>query len=196
MRDEVILIGPVGAGKSTQGRLLAERLELPQYSMDELRWNYYDAAGYNDALARRIWEAGGFMALYWYWKPFEIDSLERLLAEHHDCVFDLGAGHSVYEHSAFFERAERALAPFRHVVLLLPSPDETRSIEHLRLRARDTTEIDSPFDFIAHFVRHRSNRALAKHVVYTEDKSLEETRDEILLLVARQTRTSPQRGNE
>jgi hypothetical protein len=183
MRDEIVLIGPFGAGKSTQGRLLAERLELPQCSMDELRWSYYIAAGYDDDLARRTWEAGGFMALYRYWKPYEIDSLERLLAEHDDCIFDLGAGHSVYEHSAFFERAARVLAPFRHVVLLLPSPDEARSIE--QLRERDTTEIDSPFDFVTHFVRHSSNIALAKYVVYTEDKTPQETCDEILSHIAR-----------
>jgi shikimate kinase len=179
MRDEIVLIGPIRAGKSTQGRLLAARLGLPNRSIDELRWSYYQAAGYDEDLARRIHEVGGLGALYWYWKPFEIDSLERLVAEHHGCVFDLGAGHSVYEHRAFFERARRALAPFRSVVLLLPSPDEATSIQLLRARGAGE-EVASAFDFTAHFVAHPSNRALAKHVVYTAGKTPEETRDEIL----------------
>ncbi|HEY1408430.1 MAG TPA: shikimate kinase [Promineifilum sp.] len=39
-RSEIILIGPIGAGKSTIGRLLAERLGLPQVSMDDIRYRY------------------------------------------------------------------------------------------------------------------------------------------------------------
>ena len=39
-RSEIILIGPIGAGKSTIGCLLAERLDLPQVSMDEIRCRY------------------------------------------------------------------------------------------------------------------------------------------------------------
>jgi hypothetical protein len=146
-----------------------------------VRWSYYQAAGYDADLAHRTSEAGGFLALYWYWKPFEIDSLERLVAEHCDCVFDLGAGHSVYEHRAFFERARRALAPFRNVVLLLPSPDTETSIHLLRARgAAEGDDVASAFDFITHFVTHPSNRELATHVVYTAGKTPEETCDEIL----------------
>ena len=182
MRDEIVLIGPARAGKSTQGELLAGRLGLPQRSIDEDRWDHYRAAGYDEDLARRTYEIGGFLALYWYWKPFEIDSLERFVTEHQDCVFDFGAGQSVYEHPAFFERAHRALAPFRNVVLLLPSPDIATSIQILRERGADD-EVASPFDFTAHFVTHPSNRALATHVVYTAGKTPEETCDEILRVI-------------
>jgi cytidylate kinase len=45
---EAILIGPMGAGKSTQGKLLAEALGLPQCSMDEIRWDYYREMGFDD----------------------------------------------------------------------------------------------------------------------------------------------------
>jgi len=179
MRDEIVLIGPARAGKSTQGELLAARLGLPRCSIDEVRWAHYQAAGYDEDLARRTYEVGGLLALYWYWKPFEIDSLERLAAEHHGCVFDLGAGHSVYEHPAFFERARRALSPFRHVVLLVPSPDDATSIRILQERGA-AEEVASAFDFTTHFVTHPSNRALATHVIYTAGKTPEETCDEIL----------------
>ncbi len=179
MRDEIILIGPVRAGKSTQGQLLAARLGVPRCSIDEARWSYYQAAGYDEGLAQRTIEIGGLLALYWYWKPFEIDSLERFTAEHHGCVFDLGAGHSVYEHRTFFERARRALALFRNVVLLLPSPDTETSVALLHARGADK-EVASDFDFTTHFVTHPSNRELATHVVYTAGKTPEATCDEIL----------------
>jgi shikimate kinase len=45
-RSEIVLIGPVRTGKSTLGRLLAERLFVPQVSLDEVRLKYYaDAIG-------------------------------------------------------------------------------------------------------------------------------------------------------
>ena len=52
MRREIILIGPIGAGKSTLGRLLADRLEVPSVSMDQVRWDYYRAIGYDAAAAQ------------------------------------------------------------------------------------------------------------------------------------------------
>lgn len=39
------------------------------------------------------------------------------------------------------------------------------------------------FNFHAYFVQNPSNHRLAKHVVYTEGKSLEETCDDVLRLV-------------
>ena len=45
-RSDIILIGPIGTGKSTLGRLLAAKLGLPQVSMDDVRWDYYREIGY------------------------------------------------------------------------------------------------------------------------------------------------------
>ncbi|MBP5977492.1 hypothetical protein HW132_33470 [Brasilonema sp. CT11] len=50
MKSDIILIGPIAAGKTTIGALLAHRLSLPQYSMDERRWDYYKAIGYDKEL--------------------------------------------------------------------------------------------------------------------------------------------------
>jgi AAA domain len=191
VHGHIILIGPVGAGKSTLGALLAEALRVPRVSMDAVRWAYYDEIGYDRALAERIARERGFGGLYRYWKPFELHAVERLLAEHRDCgracVIDFGAGHSVYEDEALFERAARALAPFSNVVLVLPCPDPDEAVRVLHARGGGKPA-DDEFDVAEHFVKHPSNRTLAKVTVYTNDRTPAQTRDEMLSLSGRETR--------
>ena len=178
---DIILIGPISAGKSTVGKHLAALLGLPQHPMDERRWNYYKEIGYDEALAQQKLEAGGFWELYQYWKPFEAHAVERLLSEYHDCVIDFGAGHSVYEDIALFKKVEQVLAPYPNVVLLLPSPDLDESVHILNERTGYVPE--HGFNINEHFVRHPSNYHFAKFTVYTKAKTVEDTCDEILSLV-------------
>ena len=182
MNKEIILIGPIGAGKSTIGKLLAEKLNVPQVETDELRFDYYKEIGYDEEVARSKWEAEGFWGVYRYWKPFEAHAVERLLAEHKDCVIDFGAGHSVYEDEALFERVRNALSGYTNVILLLPSPDPEESIAILNEREESLREMKPNIN--EHFVRHRSNYDLAKHTVYTKGKTPEETCEEILRVLS------------
>lgn len=180
-RNEIVLIGPVGAGKSTIGGLLAEALRLPQVSMDDLRFAYYQQIGYDANYAARLRAEQGFSALIAYWKPFEAYAVEQLLRDYQACVFDLGAGHTVYEDAALFERVRQALAPFRNVVLLQPDPDAELSLDIMEsydpVLARDR-EINH------HFLTHPSNRLLARHVIYWRGLSPEQTRDAVLAAVS------------
>ena len=181
MRNDVVLIGPIGAGKSTVAALLADALGVPRQSIDAFRSIYYSELGYDEAYADALRESEGMLGLYRYWKPFEAHAVERVLAEHSGCVFDFGAGHSVYEDPKLFARVRRALADVRFVVLLLPSPDPEASIrvllDRLPLRAEGVAELNE------HFVRHPSNARLATHTVYTEGKTPEDVRDELVALV-------------
>jgi hypothetical protein len=93
-------------------------------------------------------------------------------------VFDLGGGNSVYEDESLFEQVRELLAPYSHVILLLPSPDQDESIQILNTRV--DYESDSQREVNEHFVRHHSNYDLAKLIVYTKDKTPEETCAEIL----------------
>lgn len=180
--EEVILIGPMGAGKSTQGRLLAEALGLPQCSMDAVCWDYYREIGFDEDAQWEIAEKEGLADVTGYLKPFEAHAVERLLADHHGCVIDFGAGHSVFESDDLFARVRDALAPYPNVVLLLPTPDPDESIRILQIRrqAPPSPEFDA---LQSHFVKHPSNHDLAKIVVYTYGKMPEETRNEILAAI-------------
>jgi shikimate kinase len=178
----LILIGPMHAGKSTVAKLLAERWGIRRISMDHVRWDYYREIGYTEADQKAAYDRGGFAAMCAYWKPFEAHAVERLLSAvaSERCVIDFGAGHSVYEDPALFERVQKAMQPHR-VVLLLPSPDRAESIEILR-RRRDELhpkQTGQPTEVNEHFVRHPSNALLATWTVYTKDRTPQQTVEEI-----------------
>lgn len=174
---DVILIGPPAAGKSTLSNLLASRLGLPQFALDEVDWENHAEAGYDEETARRVWEEQGLRGWYRYMQPVWARAMERILAEHRGHIIDFGAGHSVYEDEALFDEVRRAMSAYDHVILLLPSPDLDESVRILKERPRSTI---AGIDANRHFIEHPSNRKLAKQVVYTEGKTPEETRDEVL----------------
>jgi adenylate kinase family enzyme len=178
MNTDVVLIGPIGTGKSTLARLLSESLGLPRCCMDILRWPYMKEVGYDETLERQIKQQAGWRGIFEYWKPFEAHMVERLLAEHPGQVIDFGASQSVYEDEADFSRVQRALAPYENVVLLLPSPDLDESVRLLKQRVWDG--VAGGFDFQEYYVQHPSNHRLARIVVYTQGQYPEQTRDEIL----------------
>ena len=186
VRSVVILIGPMSAGKSTIAPLLAEALDLECVGMDTLRWAYYDEIGYDRAVESRIAQEQGWSGLFRYWKPFEAHAVERAVAEHRNCVLDFGAGHSVYEDAELFRRVRHALASFPYVVLLLPSPDLDLSVQIVNARFSQQIEATGQavnpelLEMNEILVRDPSNRQLATKVVYTLDRTPEQTCEEIV----------------
>lgn len=180
----IVLIGPVGAGKTTQGRLVAAALGVPHRDLDEVAWAFYAEAGYTeDAFALRAGR-DGFAAAHTWMCPARAYAVERLLAETPSAaVISLGAGHSHLEDPEQFQRVAKALASLEHVILLLPSPNLPRAVEMLRersVRQRGDEWIRDGYDFIVHWVRDPCNARLATLTVYTEGRAPADTCDDIL----------------
>lgn len=191
MDKPIILIGPQATGKTTIARLLAQKLGIEDHELDEKRLDYYQEIGYDQALAEKIRSEEGFTALARnYWKPFEIHAVERVLEDFSDGVISFGAGYSVYD-GKLFDRAQRLLTPYPNVILLLPSPDADESAAILKKRYIDQEPDIEPhpqeLEMIDYFLRHPSNQRLAKHIVYTKGKSPEQTCDEIIQLLSKES---------
>lgn len=186
MSSTLVLIGPLGAGKTTVGQLLAEKLDLPFCSVDDVRPAYYQKAGYDQTFASQIAASDqGIQGMMRYSKPFEARMIEQVLADRHG-IIDFGASNSVYDDKELFARVEHALASYPNVILLLPSPDMDESVEILKNRLiRMLTEAgkeftDELFELNEYFVRHPSNYHLATLVIYTKDKTPENICDELI----------------
>jgi shikimate kinase len=183
MKSGIVLIGPIGAGKSTIAKLLSAELGLSRCCMDDVRWRYMEEVGFERDIERQILARDGHYGnVFRYRKPFEAHMVERLLAEHRNCIIDFGASQSVDDDDADIERVRRALAPFAHIVLLLPSPDKEESLRIIKQRTWDG--VAGGFDFQAYFVQHPSNYRLATMTVYTEGKTPEQTCSEIVARMA------------
>jgi len=138
-----------------------------------------EEAGYDKSVERQILaQEHNYRNVFRYWKQFEAYMVERLLAEHRGHIIDFGACQFVYEDPADFARVQKTLAPYPNVVLILPSPDLDEFLRVVKGRSWDG--VAGGFDFQEHFVKHPSNQALAKLIVYTESKSPKETCREIL----------------
>jgi hypothetical protein len=178
-----ILIGPTGAGKSTVGLLLADRLNLPSVSMDGVAEPYYNECNFGIAVFQSLRAEQGFLKTHGQWEPVRVHAVERVIAEYGQVVLDLGAGHTHYEDPMLFDRVRRAIAPCPNVVLLLPSADLDRSVRLLKERCRlerGGDWVKDGYDFIEHWVKDNCNHDLATLTVLTEGKTPMETCEEIV----------------
>lgn len=179
----IIFIGPVGAGKSTQGQLVAKALNKQSLSLDDVAHDYYVANGFGPSEFQEAKKDKGYLAAYRLWWPSLAYAAQQVVKDHMNCVIDFGAGHSHYEDTALFEGVQDALAGYEHTILLLPSADLDRSVSLLRQRCIDTRDrnwIHDGYDFIEHWVKDDCNHDLATTTVYTDGKSPEQTCEQIL----------------
>ncbi|MCZ8494981.1 shikimate kinase [Priestia megaterium] len=186
MQTPIILIGPICAGKTTVGEKVAKALNIPQCSMDEVRFSYYEEIGFSKEQQQHIRKNQGFQGMYAYWKPFEAYAVKRILEEYKHAVIDFGAGHSVYEDMGLFQQVEKTLKPYQSLFLLLPSADKEESIQLLHQRLQQITDDKDVFELNKHFVTHPSNEMLAKQTIYTKEKSADTVAEEIISSISKE----------
>ncbi len=176
-RKEIVLIGPVGVGKSSVSTYLSKRVGLPKVSMDDLLFGYMAEVGFSEAHWKEIMEKQGKPGAYRYLKVFGSHGVKRLLESHKECIFDFGGGGVMGEFPDEFERTKLALKSFANVILLMPSADKAESLQFLYDRMKLKPD---GWTILEHLVYHPTHELLAKHIVYTKDKSPEQVGEEIL----------------
>ncbi|MEZ4652578.1 MAG: shikimate kinase [Candidatus Eisenbacteria bacterium] len=178
-RYEIVLIGPVRAGKTTVGQLVADRLSLPTCSMDDVCQRYYKEVEESTRLEcekiKQEVKGSDVVRAFAAMAPLIAHAVERLFSDYRDCVFDMGAGHTVLE-GEYMARIARVLDPFPNVILLTPSPSKYESVVILQER------LSWPFqrELNETFVRHSANYDLAKRIIYTKGLTPGETCDEVV----------------
>ncbi|MHC1734126.1 MAG: shikimate kinase [Erysipelotrichaceae bacterium] len=183
-KTSILLIGPMGIGKTTISEALAKHYGLPLVDVDDLRKEYYaKMPGYSRDEMHAIYASGG--DLHAYFEPFETQQVEMLLELDEPAVFDFGGGHTV-KSEGYFKRIFAAFQPYENVVLLTISPDLEETIRDLHFDHREGIETQHLEQYNAmnrKFVESGCNEKLAKRVVYRTGKTVEQTLAEIIAWV-------------
>lgn len=176
MNDNIIIIGPIGVGKSTVAPEVARRTGKKHVDMDELRKEIYALTDFSKKLLNKAYSEGGIIGWWKYQKPFELFSVQTLLKQHTNAVIEFGGGQSVYTDETQAATFLNLIKDEPFVILMLPCEDSARSAKILGDRARNNDEKILNDIFIA----SETNKKAAKYVVYTEGKTPEETIAEIV----------------
>lgn len=90
--DSFILTGPIGAGKSTQAKLLSNELGMPVCVYDEVKDKYRYKIGLDRDKAHSINSKEGIYAMLCYMNEFKAKILAPIIDDHPGHIIDLGAG--------------------------------------------------------------------------------------------------------
>ena len=173
MYGTIVLTGPIGVGKSTQGRLLADKLGKPLCVYDEIKDAYRYKIGLSREKALAIHAEHGTYAMLEYMNEFKSRILQPIIDDHPGHIIDLGAGAHCFDEAHQVERARQAFAPVDDVVLLMPSRDLATNIKSLP-GLRENYEVNT------FLIMHPTNELFATRTIYTRNRSPEEVLEEIL----------------
>ena len=171
IKNSVLLIGPMGTGKSTLSKMISTNLQMPRISLDnrEQLKSFYDKRNYfND------------------FKDFEFYLTCSILTNLTEpSVIDFGAGHSVYENPIMFFEFQKLISKFSNVVYIIPSENKEESIQILNDRLTSRNVSLKELNDNKHFISMPCNEQLATITLYTKNKNPEQTCEELMRKIER-----------
>jgi shikimate kinase len=179
MHSAIILIGPPKVGKTTIAKLLAAQLKLPLRSLDEFSTEDFERLGFNTQEWYVAYNQGGALATYRYMMRFNIRAIESFFGGGlNDCIVDTAPNDLVFEDIEFARLAGKIYQSYPNLFLLLPTADVEQNISLLQertlARMKDWSKVNQ------FLLEHPSNFKLAKTIIYTKDKTPQQSRDELL----------------
>lgn len=166
--SSILLIGPMGTGKSTISKKLNESTGFPRISLDD-----------QEQLSSFYQHRNDFKNF----KDFEFYLTSSVLTSINEpTIIDFGAGHSVYENPVMFYEMQKLIKKFKNVELVLPSEnvDESLKIVNERMSSRGRCGSHNAFDTNKHFIESPCNYELATDIVYTHNMTPDEIANVIL----------------
>lgn len=116
--NSIILIGPIGVGKSLLSATLSNILGLSQLNLDDLRSVYYPKYGFDKKLSDDLLKKDQKLWLM-YQKQFEIKMVEDILSKlSYPAIIDFGASQAHYFNESDKQKIAELLKPFNHVINL------------------------------------------------------------------------------
>lgn len=190
---ELVIVGPAAAGKSTLGKLVAERLSTRFIDLDEVAKGYYDEVGWNLALLAERIAAVGRRRAEREWEVARAHAVERVVHEGQGAVIALGAGHTSFTHKHYFAKVKAALSNAGEVVLVLPTEDRGDALRTLRSRSIETKGTDwisAGHDFLAQWLDDAGTREVSTAVIYTGRETPAQTAHRIVTWLERGASTA------
>lgn len=178
INSNIVIMGPIGVGKSSVAQELAKQLCLPRIELDEQRTRIYKQTNFSVDEAERQYSLNGIRGWYTYQKPYELLSVDVILSEYSNTVIDFGGGQSVYDDEKQITEFLRLMESVKNSFLLMPYKDVDKS---LSLLSKRINEDELKLNEI--FVRSETNKLAAKHIIYTEMKTIKQIVDEILSFI-------------
>ena len=106
-----------------------------------------------------------------------------MLSDHPKAVIDFGAGIGPFENTQYLKRNQTLFESIPNIFLLVPSRDTAESLRILRERDANPPA-DLKFDINEHFLQHSGYQLLAKHIVYTQGTTPEQSFAEVISLLS------------
>lgn len=173
--ENIILLGPIAAGKTSVGELLAQNLGKDFIDIDERREKIYETLRYSSKRANFLYKMFGIKGWYFYQKKFELASVKIILNEGSDRVISFGAGQAVYHSGKMRREFCKLIENNPNIFLLMPFKSSEQTLKLLNQRMHNNDEIK----LNKIFVKSYGNFKFAKHLIYTEYSAVSEIAQKI-----------------